>query len=302
VRLSARRVRAILRKELRDYRRNRQIVVSMAVLPLVFSIYPAVELFALPASASGVLLHTQALVYMLAIPAIVPAVVAAYSVAGERQQDTLEPVLTTPIRAEELLLGKGLAALAPSLASPTGSWGPSSPPLSSSPSRPWRQRSSAARSCSPSSSSRHSWPPCRSGRASPSRPGRATPGSPPSSACSSVPPDRRDHRHLDRRAPRDARARPRPRGRPAAHRRPGVADRVAHARPRAAHHRSQIVRGRGGAAVAGLSSQERPTEPPDGGLPLEVRQAVRLMRRRSGSAGQEVHAEPGPADQPPDTA
>ncbi|MFL5881974.1 MAG: ABC transporter permease subunit [Actinomycetota bacterium] len=115
MRLSARRVRAILRKELRDYRRNRQIVVSMAVLPLVFSIYPAVELFALPASASGVLLHTQALVYMLAIPAIVPAVVAAYSVAGERQQDTLEPVLTTPIRAEELLLGKGLAALAPSL-------------------------------------------------------------------------------------------------------------------------------------------------------------------------------------------
>jgi ABC-type Na+ efflux pump permease subunit len=115
VRLSARRVQAILRKELRDYRRNRQIVVSMAVLPLVFSIYPAVELFALPASASGVLLHTQALVYMLAIPAIVPAVVAAYSVAGERQQDTLEPVLTTPIRAEELLLGKGLAALAPSL-------------------------------------------------------------------------------------------------------------------------------------------------------------------------------------------
>ncbi|HET6812559.1 MAG TPA: hypothetical protein VFJ69_00890 [Actinomycetota bacterium] len=100
---------------------------------------------------------TQALVYMLAILAIVPAVVAAYSVAGERQQDTLEPVLTTPVRAEELL-GKGLAALAPSLV-------------------------------------------------------------------------------------------------------------VAY-----------------------------------GDLPLEVRQAVRLMRRPSGSAGQEVHAEPGPADQHPDTA
>jgi hypothetical protein len=34
--------------------------------------------------------------------------------------------------------------------------------------------------------------------------------------------------------------------------------------------------------VAGLSSQERPTEPPDGDLPLEVRRAVRLMRRRRG--------------------
>ena len=116
MRMSARRVQAIFRKELRDYRRNRQIVVSMAVLPVVFSIYPSIELFALPASSSGVLLHKQPLVYMLAIPAIVPAALAAYSVAGERQQGTLEPVLTTPIRAEELLLGKALAVLLPSLA------------------------------------------------------------------------------------------------------------------------------------------------------------------------------------------
>ena len=87
----------------------------MAVLPLVFSVYPSIQILALPASSAGVLLGKQPLVYMLALPAIVPAVVAAYAVAGERQQDTLEPVLTTPIRAEELLLGKGLAALAPSL-------------------------------------------------------------------------------------------------------------------------------------------------------------------------------------------
>jgi len=53
---------------------------------------------------------------MLAIPAIVPAFVAAYSVVGERQQGTLEPVLTTPVRREEFLLGKALAALLPSIA------------------------------------------------------------------------------------------------------------------------------------------------------------------------------------------
>ena len=35
---------------------------------------------------------------------------------GERQQGTLEPVLTTPIRREEFLLGKALAALVPSVA------------------------------------------------------------------------------------------------------------------------------------------------------------------------------------------
>lgn len=53
---------------------------------------------------------------MLIIPAIVPVMVAAYSVVGGRQQGTLEPVLTTPIRREELLLGKALATLIPSVA------------------------------------------------------------------------------------------------------------------------------------------------------------------------------------------
>jgi len=46
----------------------------------------------------------------------VPSLIAAYSVVGERQQGTLKPVLTTPIRREELLLGKALAALLPSIA------------------------------------------------------------------------------------------------------------------------------------------------------------------------------------------
>ena len=53
---------------------------------------------------------------MLGIPVLVPAALAAYAVVGERQQGTLEPVLTTPIRREEFLLGKALAVLAPALA------------------------------------------------------------------------------------------------------------------------------------------------------------------------------------------
>jgi len=123
VRVSTRRVRAIFRKELREYRRNRQIVVSMAVLPLIFSVQPFIQIFALPASGAGALLHVHSLVYMLGIPAIVPATVAAYAVAGERAQGTLEPVLTTPIRREELLLGKALAALVPTLAVSYGVFG-----------------------------------------------------------------------------------------------------------------------------------------------------------------------------------
>jgi ABC-type transport system involved in multi-copper enzyme maturation permease subunit len=113
--ISGRRVRAIFRKELREYRRTSQIVVTMAVIPLVFSIFPLIEIFAVPASAAGALQHQNSLLYMLGIPAIVPAVVAAYAVVGERQQGTLEPVLATPVRREEFLLGKALAAFVPSV-------------------------------------------------------------------------------------------------------------------------------------------------------------------------------------------
>ena len=113
--LSARQIGAIVRKELREYRRNRSIVSGMAILPLVFSIQPLIAVLRFSTSASGALSHEHTLLYMLGIPTLVPAFVAAYAVAGERQQGTLEPALTTPIRREEFLLGKAIAALMPSL-------------------------------------------------------------------------------------------------------------------------------------------------------------------------------------------
>jgi ABC-2 type transport system permease protein len=116
VSVSRTRVRAIFRKELREYRRNGSIVSTMVIFPLIFLIQPLVLVLGLPASASVQLSHRHLLLYMLAIPAIVPATLAAYAVVGERQQGTLEPVLTTPIRREELLLGKALASLVPSVA------------------------------------------------------------------------------------------------------------------------------------------------------------------------------------------
>ena len=109
-------VRAIFRKELREYRHNGFIIWTMAIFPLIFLIQPLIVVFGLPASAAAGLSNEHLMLYMLGIPAIVPAAVAAYAVVGERQQSTLEPVLTTPIRREEFLLGKALAALVPSVA------------------------------------------------------------------------------------------------------------------------------------------------------------------------------------------
>lgn len=121
--MSAARIRAIFRKELREYRRNRAIVITMAIVPLVFLIEPLIQIFTFPASSAGTLAGKEPLLYMLGIPALTPALIAAASVVGERQQGTLEPVLTTPIRREELILGKGLAVLAPALVVSYGVFG-----------------------------------------------------------------------------------------------------------------------------------------------------------------------------------
>ena len=111
-----RRIRAVFRKELREYRRSGNIVFAMAVIPFIFLIQPLIQVFAIPSSASAALRHEDSLLYLLAIPAIVPALVAAYGVVGERQQGTLEPVLTTPVRRDEFVMGKALASLLPSAA------------------------------------------------------------------------------------------------------------------------------------------------------------------------------------------
>ena len=113
------RVGAILQKELRDYRRNRFVIYTMSFLPLIFIIAPSIQILTIKASVSSAMLDTRlgiSLLYMLLIPAIVPAMLAAYSVVGEREQGTLEPVLITPIRREEFLVGKALAVLVPTLA------------------------------------------------------------------------------------------------------------------------------------------------------------------------------------------
>jgi ABC-type Na+ efflux pump permease subunit len=115
--LSTTRIRAIVRKELHDYRRNRFIASTMTIVPVVFIALPIVDIFKFSSSAavSGKIVGATVL-YLLLIPALVPSAIAAYAIVGEREQGTLEPVLTTPVRREEFLLGKALAALIPTIA------------------------------------------------------------------------------------------------------------------------------------------------------------------------------------------
>jgi len=118
VTLSRRRIAAIAVKELRDYRSNRFVILTMAFVPVLFIILPIVQMLTAPALAPTAQLNARvgiSMLYMLMIPTIVPSTLAAYSVVGEREQGTLEPVLITPIRREEFLIGKAVAVGAPTL-------------------------------------------------------------------------------------------------------------------------------------------------------------------------------------------
>jgi ABC-2 type transport system permease protein len=49
--------------------------------------------------------------------AALPGAIASYSIAGEKVQKSLEPLLATPMKDSEILLGKSIAAFVPSMAS-----------------------------------------------------------------------------------------------------------------------------------------------------------------------------------------
>jgi ABC-2 type transport system permease protein len=114
--VSRQRVTALVRKELQDYRRNRYILFTMTMIPIIFLLQPLIYLLGLPAAASIPLSHRHELLYLMAIPVLTPAFMAASSVVMERQQGTLEPVLTTPVTREEFVLAKALAPLLPAVA------------------------------------------------------------------------------------------------------------------------------------------------------------------------------------------
>lgn len=113
------RIRAVVRKELLDYRRKRAIVVSMFLLPILFLVEPIVSIFLASPVESNAALDKYVilpLLYLLLIAVVMPSTLAAFTVVGEREQGTLEPLLTTPLRQLELILGKAAAVMIPSVA------------------------------------------------------------------------------------------------------------------------------------------------------------------------------------------
>ena len=134
------RILAVLVKELDDVRKSRLILTTLivpivlyflvSVVALASGTMPGInnvsraELEALerslpragelsPTEAFQALMVDQILVLYMLAPLFIPLTIASYSIIGEKQLRTLEPVLATPIRTWELLAAKSLAALIP---------------------------------------------------------------------------------------------------------------------------------------------------------------------------------------------
>ncbi|MBN1937728.1 MAG: ABC transporter permease subunit [Anaerolineae bacterium] len=68
-----------------------------------------------PVEALLVQMNEQYMFYLFMIPMMMPVYIAAFSIIGEKQTKTLEPLLATPVSTWELLAGKSITATAPTV-------------------------------------------------------------------------------------------------------------------------------------------------------------------------------------------
>ncbi len=127
----------ILRREWMETLRNRLLLSTILVPPVLLTVAPIILAGAVgdralpadlarqilsqkpewasfsPSELAGAFAVQQFLVFFLLMPAYIPLSIATFSIIGEKQARSLEPVLAAPIRTAELLAGKAIAALVP---------------------------------------------------------------------------------------------------------------------------------------------------------------------------------------------
>ncbi len=127
----------IFKKEIKEVIKNKSIWTPTIILSIIFCILlpvgltvgssgitadpDAAEIFSKllpghdPFSAMIIFLSKQLLIFLLLVPAMIPSLIAPTSITLEKESRTLEPLLATPIKTKELLLGKTLTSFIPSI-------------------------------------------------------------------------------------------------------------------------------------------------------------------------------------------
>jgi len=131
---------AIIHKEWTEVLKNKLIMYTVLLPPVLFLVISVAMLYftgqgvdvdpaevemyrrlsptltLLPATeVMQIMLAQQFLFMFLMMPLIVPLTIASFSIIGEKQQRSLEPLLATPVTVSQLLLGKVIAAVIPAV-------------------------------------------------------------------------------------------------------------------------------------------------------------------------------------------
>ena len=111
----------IAARDFKIFRHQRNIWYSIIVFPLIISvIFPVVLEYAgrktggIPAAQLPSLLNSFSFFFVIGA-AFIPLGIASYSIVGEKMEKSLEPLLATPITDGEILLGKTISAILPTL-------------------------------------------------------------------------------------------------------------------------------------------------------------------------------------------
>ncbi|HTY15553.1 MAG TPA: ABC transporter permease subunit [Methanoregulaceae archaeon] len=114
----------IASKELSIFRRKKGIFISVIIFPLFVSVGLPYLIHVIlvrsmpvtPDTLAGLLTVINAFAFFFIIgSASLPTAIASYSIVGEKQEQSLEPLLATPTTDGEILLGKSIGALLPPL-------------------------------------------------------------------------------------------------------------------------------------------------------------------------------------------
>ncbi|MBK5113191.1 MAG: ABC transporter permease subunit [Candidatus Heimdallarchaeota archaeon] len=134
----------IFRKEVRELLKNKEILVTVILMPIIFSILIPMSMITLNFAEGQeipegdqvpeifrnlatywdessdlqkvTIVQTNLyLAFLIMIPMIVPMAISSDSIAGEKERKTIEGLLAAPVTKEEILIGKALAAAVPSI-------------------------------------------------------------------------------------------------------------------------------------------------------------------------------------------
>ena len=133
----------IMEKEFDEIMKNKIVLSSILIMPLVFSILLPLTMI-LPIAFSGdtlgrpdqsdrvitrhgagpgirlarladTVLHDRAHAAIHAAAGQLPVIISSYSIIGEKKNRTLEPLLAAPVSVYEIMIGKALSAIIPAL-------------------------------------------------------------------------------------------------------------------------------------------------------------------------------------------